>query len=281
MDERSRKMKSSISIGKVIMYTILIIGAIAMIVPFIWMILTSGKTLTESTQIPPVIFPEEFRFENYTRVWNQLPFLAFYINTFLMILGRVIGSVMFSAMAAFAMAKLNFPGKRLFMIIVLTQLMIPPQVFLTPQYLIAQNLGILNSVGALIMPGIVSAFGTFLLRQHFMSLPDELGESAYMDGASVWTVFYKIYLPLAKSGITALAIFTALFAYKDLLWPLIANRSLTELPLSAGLANLQGQFSTNYPELMAGSVLAIIPMVILFLVFQKQFTQGIATTGGK
>lgn len=281
MDERSRKMKSSISIGKVIMYTIIIIGAFAMIVPFIWMILTSGKTLTESTQIPPVIFPEEFRFENYTRVWNQLPFLAFYINTFLMILGRVIGSVMFSAMAAFAMAKLNFPGKRLFMIIVLTQLMIPPQVFLTPQYLIAQNLGILNSVGALIMPGIVSAFGTFLLRQHFMSLPDELGESAYMDGASVWTVFYKIYLPLAKSGITALAIFTALFAYKDLLWPLIANRSLTELPLSAGLANLQGQFSTNYPELMAGSVLAIIPMVILFLVFQKQFTQGIATTGGK
>jgi len=274
-------MKSSNSIGKVVMYTILILGAIVMIVPFIWMILTSGKTLTESTLIPPVIFPEEFRFENYTRVWNQLPFLAFYINTFLMILGRVIGSVMFSAMAAFAMAKLNFPGKRLFMIIVLTQLMIPPQVFLTPQYLIAQSLGILNSVGALIMPGIVSAFGTFLLRQHFMSLPDELGESAYMDGASVWTVFYKIYLPLAKSGITALAIFTALFAYRDLLWPLIANRSLTELPLSAGLANLQGQFSTNYPELMAGSVLAIIPMVILFLVFQKQFTQGIATTGGK
>lgn len=265
----------------VVVYTILIIGAIIMIIPFAWMILTSGKTLSESTQIPPTLFPEIFQISNYTRIWNSLPFISFYINTFLMIAGRVFGSVLFSAMAAFAMAKLQFPGKKIFFAVVLTQLMIPAQVYLTPQYLIAQELGLLNTVGALIMPGIVSAFGTFLLRQHFMSLPDELGESAYMDGASVWKVFYKVYLPLAKSGMTALTIFTALFAYKDLLWPLIVNMSLTKMPLSAGLANLQGQFSTNYPELMAGSVLAIIPMIILFLVFQRQFVQGIATTGGK
>lgn len=281
MEKSPKSLLSSMSIGRIIMYIILITGALVMIIPFIWMILTSGKTLAESTQIPPTIFPEEFQFENYASVWDRLPFLAFYINTFLMIAGRIIGSVLFSAMAAFALAKLKFPGKTIFMGIVLTQLMIPPQVFITPQYLIAQDLGLLDSVGALIMPGIVSAFGTFLLRQHFMSLPDELGESAIIDGASIWTVFFRIYFPLAKSGVMALTIFTALFAYKDLLWPLVVNRSFDELPLSAGLANLQGQFATNYPELMAGSVLAILPMIILFLLFQRQFTQSIATTGGK
>lgn len=262
-------------------HILLIIGGTVMALPFIWMILTSGKTLVESTQIPPTVFPEKFQFSNYKQVLDLLPFMSFYINTFWMVIGRVVGSVLFSAMAAYACARLDFPGKNAFFGLVLIQMMIPGSIFITPQYLLAQKLGILNSVPALILPGVVSAFGTFLLRQFFLGLPDELEEAAYLEGANIWQIFFKIMLPLAKSGLVSLAIFTALFAFKDLMWPLIVNTSLNQMPLAAGLANLQGQYATNYPQLMAGSLLAIWPMVVIFIVFQKKFVEGIATTGGK
>lgn len=259
----------------------LIIGALAMIIPFIWMLLTSGKTQVESTMIPPTILPEEFQWENYSNVWDTLPFVSFYWNTGVMIAGRVLFSTLFSAMAAFAVAKLNFIGKKLFFLIVLTQMMIPAQIFITPQYLLVQNLGLLNTITALIIPGIVSAFGTFLLRQFFLQLPNDMMEAAKLDGASIGQIFFKIYLPLAKSGLVSLGIFTALFAYKDLMWPLVVNMAQEKMTLSAGLASLQGQFTTNYPELMAGSVISLLPMILLYIIFQKQFIEGIANTGGK
>lgn len=264
-----------------LIHAVLILGSFLMVMPFLWMFLTSGKTLAESTQIPPKIFPDSFQVDNYRTVWNVLPFLSFYINTGIMIAVRVLTSTLFSAMAAFAVAKLDFPGKNFFFGIVLTQMMIPAQIFLTPQYLLVQRLGLLNTVAALVIPGIVSAFGTFLLRQFFMKLPDELMEAATIDGASIWQVFYRIYLPLARSGLVALGIFTSLFAFKDLMWPLIVNISLDKMTLSAGLASLQGQYVSNYPQLMAGSVIAIVPMIVLYVLFQRQFIEGIATTGGK
>lgn len=262
-------------------HTLLILGAGIMILPFLWMILTSGKTLVESTQIPPTIFPKVFQFSNYKEVLALLPFGRFYLNTFLMVIGRVVTAVLFSAMAAYACARLEFPGKNLFFGIVLIQMMIPSSIFITPQYLLAQKLGVLDSVFGLMLPGIVSAFGTFLLRQFFMSIPDDLEEAAVLDGASIWTIFFKIMLPLARSGLIALGIFTALFAFKDLMWPLIVNTSMDKMTLSSGLANLQGQYSKNFPQLMAGSLLAIWPMLVIFIVFQKKFIEGIATTGGK
>ncbi|HFI0463876.1 TPA: carbohydrate ABC transporter permease [Streptococcus suis] len=264
-----------------LIHLILILGAITMVIPFLWMLISSGMTLEESTRIPIVLWPEKFQFKNYTDVWNLLPFPAFYWNTFVMVVGRVIGSVLFSAMAAYACARLNFPGKNLFFMMVLVQMMIPGSIFLTPQYLLAQKLGILNTQWALIMPGIVSAFGTFLLRQFFMGLPAELEEAAYMDGANIYTIFFKIMLPLVRSGLVALAIFTALFAFKDLMWPLIANTSLNQMTLSAGVANLNAQYSNNFPQQMAGALYAIWPMVVLFIVFQRKFIEGIVTTGGK
>lgn len=267
--------------SKIFIHTTLIIGAIIMILPFIWMFLTSGKTVTESTVIPPIIFPEDFQWSNYSAVWNALPFVSFYWNTGVMIVGRVLFSTLFSAMAAFAVAKLDFRGKNLFFGIVLTQMMIPAQIFITPQYLLVQNMGLLNTVSALIIPGIVSAFGTFLLRQFFMQLPNDMMEAAKLDGASIGQIFFKIYLPLARSGLVSLGIFTALFAYKDLMWPLIVNMSQEKMTLSAGLASLQGQYATNYPQLMAGSVISLLPMIILYIIFQKQFIEGIANTGGK
>ena len=267
--------------GNLLIHVILIIGAVVMVLPFVWMILTSLKTLGESTQIPPKIFPEEMQFSNYTEVLRLLPFGKFYINTILMVLFRVIGSVLFSAMAAYAFARLNFPGKKLFFSLVLIQMMVPGQLFIIPQFQLVQKLGLLNTVTALVIPGVVSAFGTFLLRQFFMGIPAELEEAAKLDGCSIGRTFFTIMLPLAQSGLVALGIFTALFAFKDLMWPLIVNMSIDKMTLSAGLASLQGQFSTNFPQLMAGSLLAIWPMLLIFIVFQRKFIEGIATTGGK
>ena len=273
--------KKKINKGNLIVHLVLIIGSVIMILPFAWMILTSFKTLAESTQMPPKIFPDTLQFSNYTEVMRLLPFDKFYINTILMLLFRVIGSVLFSAMAAYAFARLNFPGKNFFFSLVLLQMMVPGQLFIIPQFLLVQKLGLLNTVTALVIPGIVSAFGTFLLRQFFMGIPKELEEAAKIDGCSIGRTFFSIMLHLANSGLVALGIFTALFAFKDLMWPLIVNMSIDKMTLSAGLASLQGQFSTNFPQLMAGSLLAVWPMLLIFVIFQRKFIEGIATTGGK
>ncbi|MCB2361189.1 carbohydrate ABC transporter permease [Clostridium estertheticum] len=274
-------MKGKLKSSNLIVHIILIIGAIAMLIPFIWMILTSLKTLTESTSLPITIIPKSFKWGNYVDVWNQLPFAKFYINTMLMIFFRVIGSVFFSAMAAYALARIEFPGKNFFFMLILIQMMIPGQIFIIPQYAIISKLGLLNTVTALVIPGIISAFGTFLLRQFFIGIPKELEEAAILDGCNRWQVFWKVMLPLTRSGLVALGIFTSVFAYKDLMWPLIVNMSLDKMPLAAGMASLQGQYSTNFPQLMAGSMIAIWPMLIIFIIFQKQFIEGVASTGSK
>ena len=267
--------------SKLFIHILLIAGTLFMIIPFLWTLLTSFKTVSESIQVPPKIFPKEYNFRNYFNVVRTLPFLNFYVNTILVILIRVIVSTFFAAMAAYAFARIKFPGRDILFMFVLIQMMVPGQIFLIPQFLMVQKLGILNSIPALVFPGLVTAFGTFLLRQFFMGLPTELEEAAVIDGANRWQIFIKVMLPLAKPGMISLSIFTALFAWKDLMWPLIVNADIEKMPLSAGLASLVGQFATNYPVLMAGSVLAIIPMIIVFVIFQKQFVGGIALSGGK
>ena len=274
-------MKQKRSKANILMYSILLVGAVVMVFPFIWSILTSFKSLSESLQFPPEFLPDSWNPVNYADVWEQLPFVNFFINTALMILLRVIFATVFSAMAAYAFARMTFPFKNVLFILVLMPMMVPSQIFVLPQYLIATKIHISNTVMALVMPGMASTFGIFLLRQFFMGIPDELEEAAILDGCNPGQIFIKIMFPLIKPGLVSLAIFTALFGYKDLLWPLIVNTSIEKMPLSSGLAMLQGQYTTNYPQLMAGAVIAIIPMVILFLVFQKQFVEGIATTGSK
>lgn len=264
-----------------IVYLLLIFGSIIMILPFVWTVLTSLKSFTEAVAIPPTIIPKTFQVSNYTQAITQVKFGKLYLNTAIMVAVRTAGAVLFSTMAAYAFARIEFPFKKILFALVLLQMMVPGQIYIIPQYLLMVKLGWLNSIKALIAPGIVSAFGTFLMRQFFMSLPKELEEAAFLDGCNRWQIYWKIMLPLAKSGMVALGIFTALFAWKDLLWPLIVNMSLDKMTLSAGLAALRGQFSTNYPVLMAGSVIAIVPMIILFIIFQRHFIQGIASTGSK
>ncbi len=266
----------------IIIHVLLIAGAVIMLFPFLWMVLTSLKTVTESTSMNPyVYFPKVLQWENYKTVWMNNNFIRLYFNTFAMMLLRVLCAVLFSAMAAYAFARLNFPGKNFLFGIVLFQMMVPVQIFVIPQYLMVDFLKLRNTVFALVFPGLVSAFGTFLLRQFFMGLPKELEESARLDGCNIWKTFWKIMLPLTKSGLVALAIFTALFAFKDLMWPLIVNNQADSATLSSALSKIQSAYSVKYPELMAASVLAIWPMLLLYIIFQKQFIEGIATSGGK
>ena len=270
------------NISTVIIHLFLIFGVLLMILPFVWMVLTSFKSVSESTSMNPfVIFPSEWRIENYIEAIRQNNFITLYFNTFAMMILRVICSVAFSAMAAYAFARLEFPGRDLLFGLVLFQMMVPVQLFIIPQYLMVDKMGMRNSIFALLFPGLVSAFGTFLLRQFFMGLPKELEESARLDGCNIGQTFVKIMLPLTKSGLVALAIFTALFAFKDLMWPLIVNSSADAATLSSALAKIQSAYSVNYPQLMAASVLAIWPMLLIYIIFQKQFVEGIATSGGK
>ncbi len=267
--------------SKILIHFALILTALFMVIPFIWMLLTSFKTLPEALAVPPKIMPKSFHFKNYKDAVSLLPFFKFYFNTIIVIVIRVVISTFFAAMAAYGFARIKFPGRDILFMFVLIQMMVPGQIFIIPQYLMVQRLGMLNSISALVFPGIVTAFGTFLLRQFFMGLPDELEEAAVIDGANKWQIFVHVMLPLARSGMISLSIFTALFAWKELMWPLIVNADIEKMPLSAGLAQLIGQFATNYPVLMAGSVLAIIPMIIIFVIFQKQFINGVALSGGK
>ena len=275
MDSLQKKYRRN----KIMIYGALTLGAVLMIFPFIWMLLTSFKSPAESVQIPPTILPARWLSENYTKALTSLPFVKLYLNTMLLIVFRVICAVAFSSAAGFAFAKLRFKGKNLLFSIVLVQMMLPSQIFIIPQYQMLAKMGLTNTMFALVFPGLVSAFGTFFLRQSYMGIPDEIGEAACLDGCSQWQTFTKVMMPLTKASMAALTIFTAVFAYADLMWPLICNKDV--MPLSAALAKMQGQYTNNYPQLMAASLLACIPMIVLYLIFQKQFIEGIAMTGGK
>ena len=275
-------MEANNSKKHVVTHLLLILGSIVMLFPFLWMILSSFKTVGEQMSIPMKILPGSFGYlENYKQALEAVPFLRLYLNTILMILGRVICAVIFSSMAGYGFARMEFPFKRLLFTLVLMQMMVPGQIFIVPQYMMLSKIKLLNTVFALIFPALVSAFGTFLLRQQYMALPKELEEAAVIDGCNPWQVFTKIMVPVTRSSLASLAIFTALFAWKDLMWPLIANNDLNRMPLAPGLTVLQGICNNNKGALMAGSVIATVPMLLVYIACQKQFIEGIAQTGIK
>lgn len=232
-------------------------------------------------QIPPTILPEALNFEAYKYVINELPFMNIYGNTIIVTIVTVVVQVAFCTMAAYGFARIEFPFKNAIFMILLAVLMVPGQIFLIPQYLIIQKLGLINTIPGLFLPNLFSAFGTFLLRQFFMSLPKELEEAAILDGCNRFQIFGKIMLPLVQPGIVTLVIFTAKFSWNDFMWPLIVNSDPAKMTLAPALSLLKGQYATNYPAQMAGAVLAVIPMIVLFFIFQKQFIEGVAQSGIK
>lgn len=264
-----------------LIHFMLILGIGITILPFLWMIVTSFKTVGESMAIPPTILPKSWDFKAYRDTIETLAFGTIYKNTIISTIVTVLAQITFCTMAGYAFGRLNFPGKNIIFIMLLAILMVPGQIFLLPQYLIVQKLGLLNTIPALFLPNLFSAFGTFLMRQFFMALPKELEEAALLDGCGYFGVFTKIMLPLVKPGVVALTIFTAKFAWNDFMWPLIVNTDPNKMTLAPSLSLLKGQYATNYPGQMAGAVMSVVPMIILFFIFQKQFIEGVAQTGIK
>ena len=265
-----------------VIHLILIIFSFVMIVPFLWMTLTAFKTVGESTSVSPfVIFPSQWITDNFATVWKNMDFFVLYMNTLLLIFFRVVAACLTATMAGYAFARLKFRGRNLMFSLVLFQMMIPSQIFIIPQYLMISRMGMTNTIFALVFPGLVTAFGTFLLKTAYQGLPNSLEEAARIDGCTIFQTFLRIMMPLTRSSMVALGIFTAVFAYKDMMWPLVVNSSASKMPLSAALATMQGQYTSNYPQLMAAALIACVPMIIIYLIFQKQFIEGIATSGGK
>lgn len=272
---------SKMNWSHLLVYLILILGIVITIFPFAWMILTSLKGQVEAVQVPPKIFPEMLRVENYKGVFEKMPFAKMYLNTIMSSVVTVIGQLTFCSLAAYAFARIKFPGRNVIFVILLAVLMVPSSFFMLPQYLLIQKIGLLNTLPALFIPNLFSAFGTFLLRQFFMSLPDELEDAARLDGCNHFMIYSKIMLPLVRSGLVALGILTLRFAWNDLMWPLIVNTETSKMTLAAGLASLQGQYAADYPTMMAGAVMAVLPLLIMFALFQKQFIEGVALSGIK
>lgn len=263
-------------------HAVLIAASLVMIFPFAWQILMSLASNSEVMSVPPTFLPEQLHFGTYVKVFERLPFLnQLWVSVAITVI-RVFGQLVLCAMAGYAFARMEFPFKRVMFILVLAILMVPPQVFLLPQYQIIQGLGWLNTIMGIAAPGIFSAFGVFLMRQFFLGLPKELEESGKLDGANPFQIFWKIMLPLTKPGLSALAIITALWSWNDLLWPLIVSTDANSMPLSAGIATLTGgRVILDYPLLLAASLMAMAPILILFLMMQKRVIDGLAHSGMK
>lgn len=267
--------------GALATHAVLVAGALFMVFPFVWQALTAFKSMPESVQVPPTFLPNEWHWDAFSQVFTAVPFMEMLTNSFLNTLGRTLGQLVFCSLAAYAFARMQFRGKNVLFAVFLSVLMVPAQLLILPQHEIVQKLGLLNSIPALFLPGMFSAFGTFLLRQFFMALPRELEEAARIDGAGPFRIFWSVMLPLVRPALAALAVITAMWSWNDLLWPLVVNTDPATMPISAGLTSLEGQFMTNYPVLMAGSLIGSLPMIVLYLLLQRHFVQGIALSGSK
>lgn len=268
--------------GLALTYAVLLGSGALMLAPYLLEILTSLKTYEETMLIPPTIAPEVPQWANYLSVsYKDFPILIQLGNSVLVSAARVAGQLLFASMAAFAFSRLQFPFRNVLFALFISVLMVPSQLFLIPQYQVMQSAGLLDTLPALFLPGMFSAFGVFLLRQFFLSLPIELDEAARLDGANPWQIYFHVLLPLLRPALVALALLTLVSSWNDLLWPLIVNSTPSRLPVSVGLANLEGQYVTEYQLIMAGAVIASAPIIVLFLLLQRQFISGFASSGLK
>jgi multiple sugar transport system permease protein len=260
-------------------YLALIIGSVVMILPFLWMVSTSVKTIPEVFAYPIVWIPEEIRWENYPNVLELIPFARFLFNTAFVTTCVTILEVVTASLAAYAFARLRFPGREQLFLLYIATLMIPNQVTLIPNFLLMRWFGWIDTYMGLILPTAFTAFGTFLLRQFFLSIPRELEEAARVDGASYFRVYWQIILPLSGPALATLAVFSFMTQWNSFIWPLIVAQSEDMRTLTVGLRYFQDQLATDYHYLMAGTVMSIIPVLVLFLALQRYFVRGIALTG--
>jgi multiple sugar transport system permease protein len=262
--------------------TVLVVGLIVWIIPFAWMLLGSLKTQGEILRRPPTFWPEQVTGQNYVTWFAELDFSKFFLNSVIVATVTVVGNLLFCSMVGYALAKMRFPGKRLLFGLVMLTLMVPGVVTFVPLFVQTAQLGLLDTYAALVLPFLTGPVGVFLMRQFISDIPDELLEAARIDGASELRLFTRVVLPLCGPALATLAILTFLASWNNFLWPLVVSQSadLYTLPIALSLYST-GQHSTNYGLLLAGSVLVIAPILVLFAFLQRWFIQGIATTGLK
>ncbi|MBC1482040.1 carbohydrate ABC transporter permease [Listeria sp. FSL L7-1485] len=249
--------------------------------PFLWLLLSSFKFEKDIISFPPKIFADNYTLDNYIKVWSTIPLLDYIKNTVIFAGGTVITSVFFDSLAGYAFARMNFKGKSVLFYFVLLTMMIPFQVFMIPLFLEVNLLGLLDTYSGLIIPRMTTAFGIFMMRSFFITLPSSLEEAARIDGLNEFRIFWKIMLPLSKPTVLSLAIFTLMNSWNDLLYPLILTSSSEMRTLPAGLALFTGQNISFYGPVMAGTVISMLPLLIVYMFAQKYFVQGTAMTGMK
>ena len=261
--------------------------SLLMIFPFVWLIITSASTLAETRVFPPTLpagFPVTWvqnMVHNYSEAWTQAPFGRWVLNTTIVTITVVIGNLAFCSLAGYALARLRFFGRTALFLVILATLMVPFQVVMIPVLLICKYLGIVDTLAALALPNLVTPFGIFLLRQFFKTLPAEIEEAARIDGATRLGTLVKVLLPTMAAPLATVGIMTMLWSWNDFLWPLIAITSQKNMTLQLGLSSFVGSHTTNWPVLMAGTVMTQIPMLLIFLVAQRWFVQSFASSGVK
>jgi multiple sugar transport system permease protein len=268
-------------IGSGLLWTVLVLGALFVLLPFVWMVLTSFKTEHDVFAHPYDLLPTHWTFADYTAVWKELPFARLFLNSVIFAGGVTVVSVLFDSLAAYALARLEFRGRTLAFLLVLATLMVPYQITLIPLFETVFHLHWLNTYQGLIVPRATNAFGIFLLRQFFVTVPRELDDAARLDGAGELRIYWRILLPLAKPALVTLAVFHFMNNWNDFLWPLVITSDTTMRNLPAGLTLFSGQFVIEHGVLMAGATISLLPLAIAFFLAQRYFVSGITTTGIK
>jgi multiple sugar transport system permease protein len=260
----------------------LIIGLLLLVGPFIWMLLGSFKTTAEIRQVPPTWLPLNPTTQNYSDLFAEQEFPRYFLNSTIVAVAVTAGNLLFCSMLGYALAKLSFPGKRLLFVIVLGMLMVPGIVTFVPLFVLVTNMGLANTHLGLLLPFLAGPFGVFLMRQFIGELPDELLDAARVDGATEYYIFSRIILPLSVPALATLGILTFLASWNNFLWPLVVAQSQDMFTLPVALALFAtGQNNTNFGLLLAGAVVVVVPVLLVFLALQRYFTQGIAMTGFK
>ena len=267
-------------------HLVLLPASLLLIFPFLWMLITSLETQNESLHFPPILVPHKLVPANYPNAFDAAPFSHFFVNSIVVAVSTVVANLVLCSLAGYAFARLRFLGRTALFIVLMAPLMVPFQVTMIPQFLIEKWLGVhvlaavgINHLGALILPNAATAFGVFFLRQFFKTLPLEYEESARVEGATRFTVLWRIVLPLSLPALATLAALTFLESWNSFLWPLIAVDSQNEMTLPLGLQTFQNAHNTQWPLLMAANVMTLVPMLLVFFFAQRYFVRSVASTG--
>ncbi|TVP95128.1 MAG: carbohydrate ABC transporter permease [Acholeplasmatales bacterium] len=263
-------------------YPLAVFFAAFFLIPVIYAVMSAFKPVAELRLIVPTFFPRSLTLDNFRSAWNAVPhFPTVLFNTFLVAVSSTALAVTINTMSGYALAKFRFKGDTLILMIILATIMLPLEVIMVPIFRVLRFFGMYNSLWALIIPPAATPAGIFLMRQFLLTIPNDLIESARIDGASEWKIFYKIIVPNAKPAIATIAIFSFMWRWNDYIWPLIAISSPRKYTLQLAIATFQGQYQTDWSSLLATSAISMIPMLIIFLIFQRQFVQGTVETGMK